>query len=607
MITLIPILKNISYRAYAAYLLPVFVILFDILFRTAVLKEFSNDDYFFYGVSVIYEILIFVLIFKALKYNKYLPSILTLLYIVVSASAFAFYSYFRTLPGINTFSFIFASPANSIAIVKAQLNPLYLFIALALSAGVIYSAVKYKDLIVAPGKKVTVILFLFFVTLTLILHNNLRLKDNRSLPFTNVLFSLKHGYFDYLNNAKIVQIGGRTFAIREKQKNLKADFNVIFIMSESVSPFYMMEYGGKYITDSSISSRMLKEPDNFYSFSDAYTNSTVTAVSVPFSIAGLNPVQGKYKLIGMPLIYDYLAHHYTNVSSSYITSWSYDDYPNFKAFFDSPSLDTYIYREKFDDEKVVDMGGDDALITERFSSYLDSRPAGKRFFSLLHYSNTHYPHYSPDSGKVYDLENSLLSDYLNSLRYFDRNLEDLFKVLEERNELEKTIIFFTTDHSESLGEYSEERGHHGKYNIWKIKIPMWIYIPAQLQKRFSVKQLSGNTKIPVSNSDIVPTIFDLYKIPAHKDFEHGSSLMNTMDKQRNIYIYNGKGENRSEMKDYLGILKDTLFYIATKNSSGVKHELFSVYDTLQAKNLYNSFSKGSALLRTAEGTLKILD
>lgn len=448
-----------------------------------------------------------------------------------------------------------------------------------------------------PGRKFVIFLIFLFITLTLVLHNNLKLKDNRALPFTNVLFSMKHGYFDYLNNSKIVQIGNRTYSITGRKKNFRSDFNVIFIMSESISPFYLLEYGGKYNTDSCFNQRVKDNSDNFFLFTNAYTNSTVTAISVPFAVTGLNPVQGKYSLITKPLIYDYLAYHYSNITSSYITSWSYDDYPNFKAFFDSPALDTYIYREKFDDAKVVDMGGDDALITERFKYFLLNKKSGYTFFSLLHFSNTHYPYYSPPQEKFYRSDNSLLSDYLNSLRYFDRNIEVLFNVLEETGELQKTIIFFTSDHSESLGEFTPESGHHGKYNIWKTRIPMWIYIPGQLQKKFSLDELRANTQLPVSNSDIIPTIFDIYKLPIPAEMKYGSSLCRRIDRDRSIYIYNGKGENRSEMKDYLGILKDTLFYIATNQTGHITHELYSTRDTFQTKNLKFTKEQNTTPLR----------
>jgi len=208
--------------------------------------------------------------------------------------------------------------------------------------------------------------------------------------------------------------------------------------------------------------------------------------------------------------------------------------------------------------------------------------------SISHYSNTHFPHYSPDAVKIYNNDNQLLADYVNSLRYYDRNIDELFKVLKAQNKLDRTIIISTSDHSESVGEHIPERGHFGKYNDWKTRVPMWVYMPPALREKFPSGILLENTQHVVCNNDIVPTLLDIYNLPVSPQIKHGQSLLRTLKKNREIYIYNGPGENRSDSREYFAAVNDTSFYIATKNGDRVDNELFMRDDHYQKNDLFKS-------------------
>ena len=567
------------------FLIPIIIVIVDLSFRYGTLRQFSAEDIFFYCLSFVYETHLLLLLMLLLRRYTIFPTLVLGLYLCVITASYAFYSYFRTLPGINTFSFIYSSPQNSISILQLGINYFYFTLLVLFIVGAIIGFIKLKTYAPEMNRKWAIGSVCFFIVLSLVLNNNLKLKDNRTLPFTNTIFAAEQGFFDFKHCCKIVQIGSRTFAITGKPLHKSTDFNVLVIMNESLSPYYFKEYGGTYNTDSLLYERIKKQTQNFFIFNRAYTNSTVTAISVPFTLAGLNPAQGKNELVQMPLMYDYLKHDYTNVSTSFITSWSYDDYPNFKSFFNSENLDTYIYREKIKAPKVVDMGCDDTIITKRFETYLQAKSQASRFFSILHYSNTHYPHYSPATLKQYTMKNELLSDYLNSLKYFDQNIESVFKLLEDKGELARTIIVFTSDHSESLGEHFSERGHFGKYNTWKIKIPMWIYIPEQLQSQVNLSHLKENLRKPVCNNDIMPTLMELYKLPVHPKMNLGRSLLSPVEPGREILIYNGPGENRTDSKEYFGVLADTSVFIATQNGGNLSCELFGVSDLYQKTNI----------------------
>lgn len=576
------------------------VIIADLIIRSRYLSSFSSGDYFFYAVSFFYEILFVSISLMLFKRYAVVSSVLIILYMITVYMSYTFYSYFNTLPGINTFSFLFLSPSNSLGILSDGISVPPILITASLATTSIYFLRKIRANICHKYGKGFWICCVLFAVMTLVLNNNLRLKDNRTLPFTNAVFALRYGYTDYMKTGKIDMIGQRNFIVPGPEQYRKAEFNVLFIMNESLSPFYFMEYGSKYNTDSMMSAFMKTRPGEFFLFSNANCNSTVTAVSVPFTMAGVNPVQGKYQLQQIPLIYDYLKHDYSNISTAYITSWSYDDYPDFKSYFDSPGLDTYIYREKINAPKAVDMGADDSLITYHFGRFLSDKKKDNRFFSILHYSNTHYPYYSPADSKRFSVPDENLRNYLNSLSYLDRNIYNLFELLKKSGELERTVIFFTSDHSESLGEFIPDKGHFGKYSAFKNRIPMWVFVPENILNKESKKRLAENCSNPVSNNDIIPTIMDLYSVKVPEYMKYGSSLAGKINPERNIYIYNGRGENRTDSKNYFGILNISSFFIATENQSTMSFELYSPSDLYQKTDLWNKCSEKDRYIKTCD-------
>lgn len=107
------------------------------------------------------------------------------------------------------------------------------------------------------------------------------------------------------------------------------------------------------------------------------------------------------------------------------------------------------------------------------------------------------------------------------MRYVDTAIESLFKELEERGELDNTIIVIYGDHS---GLYLDQRtlvedllGLDSSIIDWyKIqKVPLWIYTGSQLPGR-TIEKVGGQI-------DILPTILDLMGID--HPYALGTSLL----------------------------------------------------------------------------------
>ncbi len=569
------------------------VLIIDLQIRNNYLSQFSFNDVFFYIISFISELLLLLILFSLFDKQKILAGLLISIYLTVIITSYSFYFYFNTLPGINTFAFLFLSPENSISIINDGISIFQLITIVGIIAIVL--AVMYKNTgkYKSNSKMMLTIYLTVFVLLNLVLNNNLKFKDNRTLPFTNAVFSIKQGFTEYKKYEQADKIGSRSYNLPEVKSKEQSDFNILLIMNEGLSPFYLMEYDYKFATDSCINSFINNNRTDIFLFEKAFSNSTVTAVSVPFTVAGVNPVQGKHQLSNIPLVYEMLENNYDNVATSIITSWSYDELSRYKDYFSSEKLDYFIYREKINAPKVVDMAADDNLIIDEFTKFTNSLKKGEKFFSFLHFSNTHYPYYSPEKFKKNNFEDGLLNNYLNSITYLDKNIDKLFKVLEKKNLMKNTIIIFTSDHSESLGEHIEEKGHFGKFSVFKNKIPMWIYVPGEIHCKIESKrgnateQIRKNTDLPVSNNDIIPTILDLYNLQKPEYMKYGNSLFNKLDTARNIFIYNGKGENRTDSKEYFGIISNDKYFIAS-GYEDVSYSLYNLNDCYQEHNFWET-------------------
>lgn len=163
------------------------------------------------------------------------------------------------------------------------------------------------------------------------------------------------------------------------------------------------------------------------------------------------------------------------------------------------------------------------IVVDRAINWLKKQ--NSLWFLWIHCWDPHDPYDPPEPFKTRFSKNP----YDGEVAYVDHVLGRLFKYLEENNLFDTSLIVFTGDHGESLGEHDEETHGLFAYNstVW---IPLIIYVP-DLRPR-KVKQ-------HVSHVDIFPTICDV--LNAEKPaFLHGTSLLPALKgeklKRRAIYF-----------------------------------------------------------------------
>jgi len=169
----------------------------------------------------------------------------------------------------------------------------------------------------------------------------------------------------------------------------------------------------------------------------------------------------------------------------------------------------------------------------------------EKFFLFVHFQDTHGPYYphpelmnlmpknrkgiqleigdkdQPDMIPSYQaLENRkdvdfYLANYAGEVIYTDRQIQRLLAALQEIGAEEETVVIFTADHGEALGEHHLYFKHGDFLHEPQIRVPLIIKIPG-----------ASPIKIPriVKHIDLGPTVLHLFGLKKPEQFQ-GKSLL----------------------------------------------------------------------------------
>jgi choline-sulfatase len=132
-------------------------------------------------------------------------------------------------------------------------------------------------------------------------------------------------------------------------------------------------------------------------------------------------------------------------------------------------------------------------------AWLSARDRTRPFFLWLHFFDPHAPYHPPA-----DLSPAVAGDpYAGEIFFADSQLGRIVDRLSKDGELRNTLVIFTADHGESLGEHGEKT--HGVFVYESTtRVPLLFAGPEVPQRR--VDRL-------VSNLDIPATVVDLLGLP----------------------------------------------------------------------------------------------
>jgi len=155
---------------------------------------------------------------------------------------------------------------------------------------------------------------------------------------------------------------------------------------------------------------------------------------------------------------------------------------------------------------------------EKFQKKFTAEKKGEKIFEKI--SNKGFNKDHVDFMKRSFSHNDTLEDgiakYDSAINYNDYLIERIIKTLKEKKLLENTVIFFFSDHGESLTEHEIYFHHHGPYEH-TFHVPLIIF-GKELPKNKRVKSF-------IQHEDITPTIFNILNIKYNPILFDGKSLL----------------------------------------------------------------------------------
>lgn len=252
-------------------------------------------------------------------------------------------------------------------------------------------------------------------------------------------------------------------------------------------------------------------------FTRAFAHTSTTLPSHANILLGVTPVyHGVHDNLNFKVRNEYLTLAEHLKEEGYDTGAFVGAYPLDSRFGLSQGFDTYdgdfgltVSRKAVSAERPAEVVINMAL------EWLKQRSS--QWFLWIHCYDPHDPYEPPEPFK----SQYNTSPYDGEVAYVDFTLKKLFEYLEAKDLLEDTVIVFTGDHGESLGEHGEMTHGYFAYNsaIW---IPLFIYIPGMRPQIVHQN---------VSHIDIFPTICDALKIEKPQHLQ-GVSLIPPMRGKR---------------------------------------------------------------------------
>jgi choline-sulfatase len=182
--------------------------------------------------------------------------------------------------------------------------------------------------------------------------------------------------------------------------------------------------------------------------------------------------------------------------------------------YDSPF---HLHSQQKTDPGEVKRGGEE--VVRAATEWLNQNSNGP-FFAFLHLYDLHTPYELPPAkrnrygGKV---------SYETQLAYIDEVLGGFLKYLTQKGLFDKSLIVFTSDHGEGLGDHGEST--HG-YFIYQstLHVPLIIHWP------LGTRRFPDRMAAPVRLLDVAPTIVQFAGLTRPPEFQ-GQSLLGVLNQK----------------------------------------------------------------------------
>jgi arylsulfatase A-like enzyme len=167
-------------------------------------------------------------------------------------------------------------------------------------------------------------------------------------------------------------------------------------------------------------------------------------------------------------------------------------------------------------------GYEDDVLLEPSRDWL-AENSDEPFLASYETITPHHEYLAPDTYGIEDFaEDDEMNRYLNSVRYVDFFLKNLFEQYRELGLYEDTIFVVYGDHGEAFGEHGET-GHGNVVYEEATRAPLIIHDPRNPEP--------SRVEAPVNHLDLAPTVLDLLGYEPQNVGYTGESLYSITDER----------------------------------------------------------------------------
>jgi arylsulfatase A-like enzyme/lipopolysaccharide biosynthesis regulator YciM len=301
----------------------------------------------------------------------------------------------------------------------------------------------------------------------------------------------------------------------------KEKLNVLLISIDTLRADWLSCYGNEHLKTENIDGLA----ERGVLFSRAFANTSTTLPSHTNILLGVTPpYHGVHDNSSFVVREEFLTlaehlkgHGYS--TGAFVGAFALDSRFGLDQGFD-------VYDDEFEDKrnkKPSEVERKAEKVIDRTLAWLNNQ--NKPWFLFVHCWDPHGPYEPPEPFLTQYKEHP----YTGEVAYVDFMLGKLFAYLEENNLFKETLVIFTGDHGESLGQHNEDTHGFFAYNttIW---IPLIVVSPVIERRR--VAQY-------VSHIDIFPTVCEILRIekpPFLQGLSLVPALMGKKASKRPIYF-----------------------------------------------------------------------
>ena len=325
----------------------------------------------------------------------------------------------------------------------------------------------------------------------------------------------------------LVLIGGGIFYWKYSADTIEhgkyRDFNIVLITIDTLRADHLPSYGYSHVRTPAID-RLAAES---VLFEDAVAHAPMTLPSHASILTGLLPVShgvhdnaGFFLTPSIPTLAEILKEHGYE-TAAFVSAFVLDSQFKLDQGFDLYSDDFTLAEAKVSSTDLYRRAAETGAEVQAWFN----KKHKEKFFLWVHYYDPHDPYEPPEPFHA-QYANSL---YDGEIAYTDEAVGKLLAGLDNAGLKEKTIVVFTSDHGEGLGEHNEKTHSLFIYNATQ-HVPLMLRLPGRTPRR-----------IPdvVGHVDLAPTLLDLIGVEAKSGMQ-GKSLRGLIDntekrQERSIY------------------------------------------------------------------------